>query len=95
MLFWAKVLVEHFKNSPISELPTGLQDEMFFKDIKSVTKFSQELAAADISVAQQELQKLALSGLVDSKVGLLSNYHDIAVYKYGYGSQEAQRVAHM
>ncbi|KZP15854.1 hypothetical protein FIBSPDRAFT_912406 [Athelia psychrophila] len=95
MLFWAKWLVDTFKNSPPSDPPPRLVDQMFTRDVKSVTEFSKELEQKTATEAHTALRQLAFMGLVDSKVGLLSNCHDIAVYKHGYGSEKAQYVAHV
>lgn len=95
MLFWAKWLVNNFTNSPPSDPPPGLVNEMFTKDVKSVTEFSKELECKTRTEAHVALRKLAFMGLVDSKVGLLSNCHDLAVYKHGYGNERAQYVAHV
>ncbi|KAF7965380.1 hypothetical protein HWV62_44091 [Athelia sp. TMB] len=90
MLFWAKWLVNHFTNSALSQPPPGLVDEMFTRDVKSVAEFVKGLEGRTRPEAHMELRKLAFIGLVDSKVGLLSNFHDVAVYQHGYGSEKAQ-----
>lgn len=95
MLFWAKWLVEHFQNSPISEPPPSLLEDMFIRDVQFVTKFSKRLEGKPLAEAHAELQKLALAGLVDSKIGQLATYHRNAIYMYGYGAEQTQYIAHV
>lgn len=95
MLFWAKSLVENFINSPIRESPPGLLEEMFTRDVKSVTEFSKGLEGKSRAETHASLQELALIGLVDSKIGLLSTFHGNAIYMHGYGADQAQDVAHV
>jgi RNA-dependent RNA polymerase len=96
MLFWSTLLIEAFDNSSISEPPANLLTEIFHCEAETVPQFSHRVSQLPPSSSQQELQKVSsLSGLVDTKVGLLSIYHDIAVYKYGYESEEAELMAHV
>jgi len=96
MLFWSTLLTEAFENSSISEPPANLLTEIFHCKAETVVQFARRLSQLPPSSSQQELQKVSsLSGLADTKVGLLSLYHDNAVYKHGYGSGEAELMAHV
>jgi hypothetical protein len=96
MLFWSKILVEGFKNAPISKPPANLKTQIFHREVETVAQFSQRASLLARSASQMELQKVSwLAGLTDTKLGLLSYYHDNAVYKHGYGSEEAQLMAHV
>lgn len=96
MLFWSTALVECFKNSPISEPPAGLFTKIFHHEAETVVQFAHRVSQLPPSMSQLELQRVSsLSGLTDTKVGLLSLFHDNAVYKHGYGSEEAELMAHV
>jgi hypothetical protein len=94
MLFWAKLLLESFRNSPFCEPPADLLTRNFHREIETVVKFSQRVSSQP-STSQRDLQKVNLLGLADTKVGLYSIFHDNVVYKLGYGSEEAVRMAYM
>jgi hypothetical protein len=96
MLFWSKLLVDAFKNAPLSEPPANLHTQIFHREVETVTQFAHRVSQFAPSVSQHELQKVSsLAGLTDAKVGLLSIFHDNAVYKHGYGSEEARLMAHV
>jgi hypothetical protein len=94
MMFWSKLLIEHFRNSPFSEPPPDLLTHNFHREIETVVKFSQRVSLQP-STCQRAFQRVLLSGLDDKKVGLYSKFHDNAVYKLGYASKEAVRMAYM
>jgi RNA-dependent RNA polymerase len=96
MLFWSKLLVEGFKNAPTSEPPANLFTQIFYREVETVAQFARRVSQLSPSASQQELQRVSsLAGLTDTKVGLLSNFHDNAVYKHGYGSEVTQLMAHV
>ena len=66
------------------EPPTNLHTQIFHREVETVAQFA------------HELQKVSsLAGLTDAGVGWLSIFHDNAVYKHGYGSEEARLMAHV
>jgi RNA-dependent RNA polymerase len=93
-MFWSKLLLEHFKNSAFSEPPADLFTRNFHREVETVVKFSQRVSSQP-STPHRDLQKVLLLGLADTKVGLYSIFHDNAVYKLGYASEEAVRMAYM
>jgi RNA-dependent RNA polymerase len=93
-MFWSKLLVDHFRTSSFSKPPADLFTSNFHREIETVVKFSQRISSQP-STAQREFQKVLMLGFADTKVGLYSNFHDNAVYKFGYGSEEAVRMAYM
>jgi RNA-dependent RNA polymerase len=96
MLFWSKLLVEGFRNAPISEPPANLYTRIFHCEVEAVAQFAHRVSQLAPSASQKELQTVSsLAGLTDTKVGLLSIFHDNAVYKHGYGSEQAQLMAHV
>lgn len=94
MMFWSKLLTEHFRNSPFCEPPADLLSRNFHREIETVVKFSQRVSS-EPSTSQRDLQKVLLLGLADTKVGLYSIFHDNVVYRLGYASEEAIRMAYM
>ena len=66
--------------------------------IQQMSSVYEELMALRQSSPAQAcllLQKYLLSGLTDSRVGLYSRFHDIAVYEKGYANYYAIRMAYM
>lgn len=94
MMFWAKLLLEPFRNSKFSEPPADLLTRNFEREVETLVKFSHRVSVQP-TTSQREFQKVLLLGLADTKVGLYSIFHDNAVYKLGYGSEEAIRMAYM
>ncbi|KAF7966382.1 hypothetical protein HWV62_38905 [Athelia sp. TMB] len=94
-VIWAKWLTDYFIRRPVSEPPPDLVERAFVRDVQTVTEFVNELRAKSLADAHAALQKLALHGLVDTKVGLLSMLHNNAIYRHGYGSDQALYVAHV
>ncbi|KAH7911585.1 RNA dependent RNA polymerase-domain-containing protein [Hygrophoropsis aurantiaca] len=91
---WAKDIVKHFKNSSFSEAPGDIS-EAFERQVEQVKDFDKRVSILPNERAQEEFQKVLLLGLAETKVGLYSNFHDIAVYEHGYSSAIAIRLAYM
>ncbi|KAH7920937.1 hypothetical protein BV22DRAFT_765729 [Leucogyrophana mollusca] len=94
MLSWAKDIVSPFTSSPFSEPPEDLS-QAFERQVEQVKDFDKRVSSLPMAQAQEEFQKILLLGLADTKVGLYSNFHDIAVYEKGYASAIAIRLAYM
>lgn len=94
-IIWAKWLIEHFIEPSVSEPPPDLIDKMFVRDVQTVTELVKESEVKSYADAHASLQKLALVGLVDTKIGLPPMIHNNAIYQHGYGSNQAQYVAHV
>jgi RNA-dependent RNA polymerase len=87
------VLVEPFQNSDLVEPPPNFIGDNFEKSVISVSDFfKQSGTSVD---RERDFQKVLLHGLSDTKVGMYSNYHGLAVYKYGYSHQTSVRYAYM
>jgi hypothetical protein len=76
-------------------MPENLIKDYFEGHVESVTAFSERVSAMPTRAAQQGFQEICLLGLNDSKVGLYSNYHDYAVWKYGLDNEKSVRMAYM
>lgn len=63
--------------------------------IRRVADVKGTLDRSSPSQAHLKLQKCLLSGLSDSKVGLYSRFHEIAIYWYGYDHPKTIRIADM
>ncbi|KAI6015621.1 RNA dependent RNA polymerase-domain-containing protein [Pisolithus marmoratus] len=94
MLTWCRELVDNFKNFSRCEEPKGIR-KAFEREVEHVKDFDKRISNLSLKEAQQALQKVLLLGLADTKVGLYSNFHDLAVYTKGYTSQEAIQLAYM
>ncbi|KAI6136111.1 RNA dependent RNA polymerase-domain-containing protein [Pisolithus sp. B1] len=94
MLTWCRELVDNFKNFSRCEEPKGIR-EAFEREVEHVRDFDRRISNLSLKEAQQALQKVLILGLAETRVGLYSIYHDLAVYKKGYDSQEAIKLAYM
>jgi RNA-dependent RNA polymerase len=74
--------------------PAGLSDD-FEREVEQVKDFDRRAAKLSAKEAQTEFQKVLLLGLAETKVGLYSKFHDLAVYERGYASAAAIRLAYM
>ncbi|KAF8517651.1 RNA dependent RNA polymerase-domain-containing protein [Gautieria morchelliformis] len=98
-VIWEPSIVKAFRNpdDKFADPPLGI-DDAFERDTMTVDEFLEKHKAQhDMPVTVAEsLQDYLLASLKDvSLVGQYSNWHDIAVYKYGYEHDEAWRLAYM
>lgn len=77
MLFWSRLLVEFFQTSAFNAAPADLSLN-FHKQVESVTEFGKRVFSLPASKTQEDFQKILLLGLMDTKVGLYSCFHDNA-----------------
>jgi hypothetical protein len=76
-------------------MPKNLLKDYFEGQVESVTAFSERVSVVSASAAQKAFQDICLLSLNDSKVGLYSNYHDYAVWRFGLEHPKAVRMAYM
>lgn len=93
-LVWSKRLVENFDTTPLCMAPAGLSDN-FELEIEQVEEFIERIFNLSPKEAQTAFQKALLLGLADTKIGLYSKFHDLAVYERDYASAAAIRLAYM
>ncbi|KAG1851192.1 RNA dependent RNA polymerase-domain-containing protein [Suillus tomentosus] len=93
-LVWSKQLVENFNTAPLCMAPAGLSNN-FEREVEHVEKFNERISNLSPKEAQTAFQKALLLGLADTKIGLYSKFHDLAVYERGYASVAAIRLAYM
>ncbi|KAG1886291.1 RNA dependent RNA polymerase-domain-containing protein [Suillus subluteus] len=91
---WSKRLVENFNTAPLCTAPAGLSDD-FEREVEHVKDFDRRVLELPKKEARIALQKVLLLGLAETKVGLYSKFHDLAVYERGYASAAAIRLAYM
>ena len=91
---WNKDLVGNFRTSGHNEEPPTLK-EAFEREVEHVKDFDSRISVLPGKEAQQALQKMLLLGLAETRVGLYSKFHDLAVYKQGYANSAAVRLAYM
>jgi RNA-dependent RNA polymerase len=78
----------------VSEAPRGFE-ENFERSPETVRQFGERISTMTKLQAQTAFMEILLSGMRDTKVGLYSTFHDSAIWKFGYGSSHAERLAHM
>ncbi|KAG1795975.1 RNA dependent RNA polymerase-domain-containing protein, partial [Suillus plorans] len=93
-LVWSKRLVENFNTAPLCMAPAGLSGN-FEREVEQVEEFIERTFKLSPKEAQTAFQKVLLLGLADTKIGLYSKFHDLAVYERGYASAAAIRLAYM
>ncbi|KAG1749807.1 RNA dependent RNA polymerase-domain-containing protein [Suillus paluster] len=94
VLVWSKHLVENFNTAPMCETPSNLSND-FEREVEDIADFDQRVSRLSDKEAQTAFQNVLLLGLAETKKGLYSNFHDLAVYKHGYASAAAIRLAYM
>ena len=76
-------------------MPDNFMEDNFQKDVETVEDFMTRMESLPSAVADREFHSLFLLGLNDSKVGMYSRFHYIAVYKDGYNCPSTIRLAYM
>ena len=90
-----KLIVNSFKNQPLTAMPPGLMESDFEREVESVPNFcSRALSLAD-KASQKAFQEVLLLNLNVSQVGLYSTFHENATWKYGYSHPQTVRLAYM
>jgi hypothetical protein len=78
MLYWSKLLVDFFQTSEFNAPPADLLTGNFHRKVESVTEFGQRISELPPNEAQGKFERILLHGLMDTKVGLYSTFHDNA-----------------
>ncbi|VDB86203.1 unnamed protein product [Peniophora sp. CBMAI 1063] len=95
MITWEPTLVEPFKNAPqIVEPAPGFIEKNFDSSATTVQDFVARLQG-DRAALGTELLETLLSGMRDRRVGLYARFHDLAIWRLGYGHPATERLAHM
>jgi hypothetical protein len=68
--------------------PTFMSDHFHRKEetVEAFVRRVNEVNKTDQLKAQELVQDALLSGVMNPLIGIYSKYHEIAVYKHGYGS---------
>jgi RNA-dependent RNA polymerase len=90
-VMWSKLLTTHFRNASFIQPPDDFK-ENFETQVTLVRDF---LDTFDEDHIQMEFQKALLNGLVDTKIGIYSIWHDISVYERGLDDEETLFLGHM
>lgn len=78
MLFFSRLLVEFFQTSAFNPPPEDLLSRNFHLEVESVKTFGQRVSILAANESQSEFLNILLLGLMDTKVGLYSKFHDLA-----------------
>ena len=93
-LFMDPRLTGNFKRPAFVQEPAKFLERNFEKMVESVPGFLRRLSQKSENRIL-ETHKVILRGLYDTKVGLYSHFHDLAVYIHGYNHFKTQRLAYM
>ncbi|KAI0684677.1 RNA dependent RNA polymerase-domain-containing protein [Cytidiella melzeri] len=91
---WDHDIVSSFTNAPVVPTPTTIIEENFESAIEVVSSVRNEIRLSP-DQAPKILQRCLLSGLVESRVGIYSKFHDNVIYCSGFDHPDAIRMAHM
>ena len=94
MITWEPSLVEPFKNAPLVEPAPDFIEKNFDSSAVTVQDFLARMQS-DRSALGTVLLETLLSGMRDRRVGLYARFHDLAIWKFGYGHPATERLAHM
>ncbi|KAK7063563.1 RNA-dependent RNA polymerase [Favolaschia claudopus] len=95
IFIWMEELVKQFgPNKPLTPVPEGFMGH-FNQEVKTVRQVGDELGAMNTEEAQRRLQDYLLDGLRDSQVGQYSWFHDISIYRHGYGDIKSILMAYI
>ncbi|KAI4523086.1 hypothetical protein K525DRAFT_361417 [Schizophyllum commune Loenen D] len=90
------IFTKNFVNRPYSEPTPDFMTRNFEKERETIADFCGRVAQyASHAEKQAALARVFLAELGDSKVGIYSMYHDMAIAEHGYGAPETVRIAHM
>lgn len=87
--------MEPFSPCPVVPPPPNFIEEHFDSEPEQVSSFHRRVAAMSSRERNHEVIKILLRALNDSKVGKYSNFHDNAVYAYGYDDPRAILLAYL
>lgn len=95
ILILNKLIVDSFKNQPLTAMPSGLMDSDFEREVESVPDFCSRALNLAEKASQGAFQEVLLLNLNVSQVGLYSTFHENAIWKHGYSHPETVRLAYM
>lgn len=91
----SSLLVGAFSNAPFTEVPARFEQKNFKKEVELVDDFKKRVKPYPSQQSQQAFQHVLLLGLADTKVGIYSSFHDVAVYALGYNHPDTVRLGYM
>ena len=90
------IFTKEFKNCPYSAPTPDFMTRNFEKERETIADFCGRVSRYGSHAERQAaLARVFLAELGDSKVGIYSMYHDMAIAEHGYGAPETVRIAHM
>uniref|UniRef100_D8QL20 RNA-dependent RNA polymerase n=1 Tax=Schizophyllum commune (strain H4-8 / FGSC 9210) TaxID=578458 RepID=D8QL20_SCHCM len=90
------IFTKNFVNRPYSAPTPDFMSRNFEKERETIADFCGRVAQYGSHAERQAaLARVFLAELGDSKVGIYSMYHDMAIAEHGYGAPETVRIAHM
>jgi RNA-dependent RNA polymerase len=88
-------IVSTFKPPPPNPPPSGFLNKYFEKDVETVLDFCTQHRGESRDHLAEEIRKILLSNLSNTRVGVYSKFHDNATYNLGYDNQTTIRLAYM
>ena len=94
---WDYGLVRPFRNAPLVTVPPGFKEANFQPEgeIVTVEKLWELIHASKQAERSTILQRHLVSGVSVSRISQYSHFHETAMYMYGYGHENTQRIALM
>jgi hypothetical protein len=89
------LLVKDFQNKPLTECPEGVMSEVFLTVKENVAQFCDRIYSLSPRAAHEAFQKMLMSDLATTNVGIYSTFHDNCVAVLGYEHPESIRLACM
>lgn len=91
-VIWDPRLTGNFTNAPYSPPPENFKRDNFQQDIVRLRDFLGRTEEPDFQV---QFQQALLTGLKDTKLGLYSIWHDLAVFERGLDHHKTMFLAQM
>ncbi|GJE89654.1 RNA dependent RNA polymerase-domain-containing protein [Phanerochaete sordida] len=94
---WDPVLVVPFRNAKLVLVPPGFKEANFQPEgeIVTVAQLEELMLSSEKAGRSTILQRHLVSGVSVSRTSMYSRFHDFAMYMFGYGHENTQRIALM
>lgn len=87
-----QAIVNHFKASKTLESSEEWLTKRFDLKSEKVAAFGERIATSAPAEIQEKFIEVLMSSFKAGKVGQYSEFHGIAAYVFGYGSEEAKEM---
>lgn len=88
-------IVSTFNPPPSNPPPAGFLKKYFERDVETVLDFCKQHRGKSGGQLADEIRKILLSNLSNTRVGIYSKFHDNSTYHLGYDHPTTIRLAYM